>query len=99
MARFTQADLSELNQTFEQRTPQELIRWTCDVFGSRVAALSAMQKAGSVVCHMLHEMQLPMKVVFVDTGVMFDETLETRDRIAKEYGMEVVTLKPRLSMA
>jgi phosphoadenosine phosphosulfate reductase len=99
MARFTQADLIEINQTFEERTPQELIRWTCDVFGTRVAALSAMQKAGSVMCHMLREMGSSMKVVFVDTGVMFEETLETRDRIAREYGMEVVTLKPHQSMA
>ncbi len=99
MARFTQADLSELNQTFEERTPEELIRWTCEVFGTRVAALSAMQKAGSVICHMLHDLRQPMKIVFVDTGVHFEETLETRDRIAREYGLEVLTLKPRQSMA
>jgi phosphoadenosine phosphosulfate reductase len=99
MPRFTQADLTELNQNFEERTPEELIRWTCEVFGSRVAALSAMQKAGSVVCHMLHEMRLPVKVLFIDTGVLFQETLDTRDQIIKEYGTEVVTLKPRQSMA
>src|ERR1700677_1902851 len=99
MARFTQADLNQLNQTFEERTPQELIRWTCDVFGTRVAALSAMQKAGSVMCHMLHTMRSSMKVLFVDTGVMFEETLETRDRIAKEYGTQVITLNPKQSMA
>jgi phosphoadenosine phosphosulfate reductase len=99
MARFTQADLIQLNQTFEERTPQELIRWTREVFGSRVAALSAMQKAGSVLCHMVHELRLPLKVLFVDTGVMFDETLETRDRLAQEYGLDVVTLKPLLTMA
>jgi phosphoadenosine phosphosulfate reductase len=99
MARFTQADLIQLNQTFEERTPEELIRWTCEVFGSRVAALSAMQMAGSVVCHMLHTMRSSMKVLFVDTGVMFEETLETRDRIAKEYGTQVITLNPKQSMA
>ncbi len=94
MARLTQADLHEMNITFEQRTPQELLRWTQEVFGDRVAALSAMQKAGSVVCHMLRELQLPTKVLFVDTGVHFPETLLTRDRIAREYNLEVVTLSP-----
>jgi phosphoadenosine phosphosulfate reductase len=98
MARLTQADLHEMNQTFEERTPQELLRWTREVFGNRVAALSAMQKAGSVVCHMLRELQLPMKVVFVDTGVHFAETLHTRDRIASEYMLEIVTLTPALTM-
>jgi len=98
MARLTQADLVEMNQTFEERTPQELIRWTREVFGNRVAALSAMQKAGSVVCHMLRALNVPMKVLFVDTGVHFEETLATRDRILAEYGLEVVTLKPELTM-
>jgi phosphoadenosine phosphosulfate reductase len=99
MARLTQADLIELNQTFEVRSPQELIEWSREVFGTRVAALSAMQKAGTVICHMLSSMKIRMPVLFVDTGVLFEETLETRDRVAREYGLEVRTLKPSLSMA
>lgn len=99
MARLTQLDLIELNQTFEERTPEELLLWAREVFGSRVAALSAMQKAGTVICHMIRSHKLPMKVLFVDTGVLFDETLQTRDRIMQEYGLEVVTLKPTLTMA
>ena len=98
MARLTQADLIELNRTFEERTPDELLRWTHQVFGDRVAALSAMQMAGNVVAHMIHEMKLPIPVVFVDTGVLFQETLETRDRLMQEYGLEVITLRPQLTM-
>ena len=33
--------LAELNTTFENRTPQELIQWALEVFGTRLAALSA----------------------------------------------------------
>jgi len=98
MARLTQADLAELNTTFEERTPQELIAWARDVFGDRVAALSAMQRAGTVVCHMLHTMKVPIPVLFVDTGVLFQETLSTRDRVVSEYGLNVITLQPRQTM-
>lgn len=98
MARLTQADLMELNRTFEERTPVELIQWTLEIFGERVAALSSMQRAGNVICHILNRMDAPMKVLFVDTGVLFDETLQTRDRLAAEYGLEIVTLKPELTM-
>ena len=98
MARFTQADLIELNKAFEDRSPEELLRWTKVVFGERVVALTAMQMAGSVVCHMLSTMKLDMKVVFVDTGVNFQETLDTRDRLAREYGLDIITLHPRLTM-
>jgi phosphoadenosine phosphosulfate reductase len=98
MARLTQADLVDLNATFEGRTPQELIRWAKDVFGDRVAAISAMQQAGSVICHIISSLKIDMTVLFVDTGVMFAETLETRDRIRERYGLRIETLVPQQSM-
>lgn len=98
MARLTQADLVELNRTFEERTPVELIRWAHEIFDARLAAISAMQQAGSVLCHLMSQLELGLKVLFVDTGVNFPETLETRDRIAEEYGLQVITLMPELSM-
>jgi phosphoadenosine phosphosulfate reductase len=98
MARLTQGDLSELNKTFEERTPQELIQWGREIFGDRLAALSSMQRAGNVVCHMLHTLKLPVPVLFVDTGVLFQETLDTRDRLIQEYGLDILTLKPEKTM-
>jgi phosphoadenosine phosphosulfate reductase len=98
MARLSQIDLVDVNQTFEERTPQELLIWARETFGTRVAAISAMQRAGSVICHMLSQLGLEVPVLFVDTQVMFEETLETRDRIQREYGLDVRTLTPDMSM-
>jgi phosphoadenosine phosphosulfate reductase len=98
MARLTQADLADLNQTFEERTPQELIAWAKEIFGDRVASISAMQEAGAAVCHMIHTTGVDVPVIFVDTGVMFQETLDTRDRIRDEYGLNVISLHPELTM-
>ncbi len=99
MPRLSQADLVDMNKSFEERTPQELIEWGISIFGIRIAALSSMQRAGSVIAHMLHTMHVDVPILFVDTGVLFDETLATRDRIAGEYGLEVRTLRPKLTMA
>lgn len=98
MARLSQADLVDLNRTFEERTPQELLQWAREMFGDRLAALSSMQRAGSVICHMLQSIPVRMPVLFVDTGVLFEESLSTRDRIVEEYGLEVRTLMPEQSM-
>src|SRR4051812_22841309 len=98
MARLSQARLASLNKAFEERSPEELFRWAKETFGDRVAAISAMQQAGSVVCHMISRLKLDIPVVFVDTGVMFQETLDTRDRLAREYGLDIVTLHPKLTM-
>jgi phosphoadenosine phosphosulfate reductase len=98
-AQLRQSDLVDLNRTFEDRTPEELVRWAMEIFGDRLACLSAMQKAGNVLCHMLHAMQVPIDVLFVDTGVLFEETYITRDRIRDEYDLNIVTLQPDKSMA
>ena len=98
MARLSQADLVDLNHTFEQRTPQELLQWASQTFGDRVASISAMQKSGTVVCHMIYSSGADIPTLFVDTGVMFQETLDTRDRIIKEYGLNVISLHPELTM-
>ena len=99
MARLTNADLADLNRRFDDRTPHELLQWAHEVFGTRLSALSAMQEAGTVVCHMLSTLKLDVPVLFVDTGVNFPETIETRDRVASEYGLRVVSLLPELTMA
>lgn len=98
MARLTQADLNAINETFEERSPLELIQWAADIFGDRVAMLSAMQRAGSMVCHMIGHHKLNIPILFVDTGVNFQETLDTRDRLAGEYGLKIITLLPKLTM-
>jgi phosphoadenosine phosphosulfate reductase len=98
MARLTQSDLNELNRTFEDRSSADLLGWARDIFGERVAVLSAMQRAGSMVCHMLGELRLDIPVLFVDTGVNFQETLQTRDRLAEAYGLRMITLMPDQSM-
>ena len=98
MPRLLQADLIDLNRTFERRTPQELLQWAQEIFGDRLAALSSMQRAGSVICHMLQSIPVQVPVLFVDTGVLFEESLATRDRIIAEYGLEVLTLAPERTM-
>ena len=98
MARLSQARLQELNHTLNDRTPDELLHWAAETFGNRLAVISAMQMAGSVVCHMVSQLKLGIPVLFVDTGVNFQETLTTRDRIASEYGLTIHTLHPEMTM-
>ena len=98
MARLTQADLADLNTSFENSSPQDLIRWAKTTFGQRLGSLTSMQRAGNVVCHMLFDLKIDIPVLFVDTGVLFQETLDTRDLLIAKYGLNIVTLEPKLTM-
>jgi phosphoadenosine phosphosulfate reductase len=98
MASLTQADLADLNASMEGRSPEELLSWAKATFGARVAILSALQRAGCVVCHMTSTGKLGLDVLFVDTGVLFPETLATRDKVRQQYGLNIITLTPAATM-
>ena len=98
MPRLSQSDLAERNKAFESSEPQDLLQWAADTFSGRVAAISALQAAGSVVCHMIGPLGLDIPVLFVDTGVNFPETLATRDAIGESYGLDIRTLHPSQTM-
>ena len=98
--RIYRRDLENTNRRLETRSPIDVLAWAHATFGPRAAILSSMQRAGSVLCHMANAAGLAMDVVFVDTGVLHQETLETRDRLAKTHShLQVVTLSPERSFA
>jgi phosphoadenosine phosphosulfate reductase len=98
MAALSQAELADLNATMETRTPHELLTWAKSTFGGRVAILSALQRAGCTICHMAFAAKARLDVLFVDTGVLFPETLDTRDKVAAQYDLNIITLRPETSM-
>lgn len=87
-------DLESVNQSLEPKSPQEIVAWAGETFENRAALGHSMQKPGCVLCHMIYTLGLPMDVLFVDTQYHFIETLQTRDRLAEKYGLNIVTLKP-----
>jgi phosphoadenosine phosphosulfate reductase len=92
--------LEAINQRLESSSPLEILEWAAKTFGARAAILSSMQRSGSVLCHMADRAALRFDVVFVDTGVLHRETLETRDELAKSHThLKVVTLSPACTFA
>jgi phosphoadenosine phosphosulfate reductase len=93
--RITRADLEAANAKLETLSPSEILSWVHQTFGTRAAILSSMQRAGSVLCHMADRAGLGFDVLFVDTGVLHDQTLATRDQLARSHThLRVVTLVP-----
>lgn len=95
---FSQTDLVKINETLEQMSPQEVLRWAVDMFGSKRLALQAsMQNTSCVLMHMLSEIDREVEIIFVDTGAHFPETLALRDVYARRFRLNIVTYAPRLS--
>ena len=99
-ARFTRRKLEPVNARFEAQSPLDILRFAHATFGKSAAILCGMQRAGTALCHMADRAGLSFDVVFVDTGVMHQQTLETRDRLAETHPhLRVVTLHPEHTFA
>jgi len=81
----------------EGSTPQEILRWAFDRFGSRIAIASSM--ADGVLPHMAAQLRPGVPVLFLDTGYHFAETIGTRDAVADSYDVTLLTIQPRHTVA
>jgi phosphoadenosine phosphosulfate reductase len=98
--RITRQALSPLNARLEKRSPLEILGFAHATFGDRVAILCGMQRAGTALCHMADRAGLDFDVIFIDTGVMHEQTLQTRDELAKMHPrLRVITLSPARTFA
>lgn len=65
--------------------------------GRKMFASSSFQTQSIVLLHILSKTDPAIPVMFVNTGYLFSETIEYRDRIASEFKLNVVDLKPIVS--
>jgi phosphoadenosine phosphosulfate reductase len=81
----------------EGATPQDILQWAVERFGQRFAVASSM--GDGVLAHMVAKIQPGARVLFLDTGYHFAETLGTADAVAATLPIELIRVSPHLSIA
>ncbi len=61
-----------------------------DVFRNRVAVLSSFGAESAVLLHMVAQISRSVPIVFLNTGKLFEETLEYRDGLSERLGLSDV---------
>ena len=83
--------------------PADLLRWTAETFGPDFVVASNMQDAALVDLAVdtidRETVGGRVKVLFLDTGYHFAETLGTRDAVAQVYDVDIVNVTPEHSVA
>jgi phosphoadenosine phosphosulfate reductase len=64
-----------------------------------VCVTSSFQAEDMVVVHMVRQVLPNVPVIFLDTGYHFAETYEYRDRLAQDWGLNLVNVLPQLTVA
>jgi phosphoadenosine phosphosulfate reductase len=100
-ARELDADLERLatdaGRELENASAHDILRWAAGTFGDRFCVLSSMGDA--VVASLAAKAKPGVDVVFLDTGYHFAETLGVRDAVAAVYDVNVVSIKPEITVA
>jgi phosphoadenosine phosphosulfate reductase len=81
----------------EGATPQDILRWASDRFGQRFVITSSMGDA--VLTHLASTVSPGIRVLFLDTGYHFAETLGTADAVSTALPIDLVRVRPHLSVA
>ena len=87
----------EAGRTLEGATPQSILRWGAKHFGRSLCIAASM--ADAVMIHLASSVLEGVDIIFLDTGYHFEETLETRDRVAARYPITLHSIQPRQTVA
>jgi phosphoadenosine phosphosulfate reductase len=96
---FLNADeVHSLADQFESASPEAILGWSWQQYGGRAAIGTSFQGAGLVAIHHAVNAQIPLPVFSIDTGLLFAETLELKQRLEAFFGVSIESLVPELSL-
>ncbi|MEE8452198.1 MAG: phosphoadenylyl-sulfate reductase [Thermoguttaceae bacterium] len=83
------AALHRASLELEEASPEEIIRWAVERYHPKLTMATAFGPEGCLILSMLTKIEPSVYVFNLETGYQFQETLDTRDRIAEKYGIVV----------
>src|SRR5439155_4228660 len=81
----------------EGATPQDVLRWAFDRFGERFVVATSM--AECVLPHMAGQIRPGARVIFLDTGYHFSETIGTADAVESMLPISLMRIRPPQTVA
>jgi len=94
------AELAEWNQRFDRATPQELLAWAAERWGTgMVLSCSFGGGAGMVLLDMIAKVAPATPVLYIDTGLLFHETYELITQVRERYNVQLRAIHPARTVA
>jgi phosphoadenosine phosphosulfate reductase len=85
--------IKQLNASFEEAAPADIVRWALTESGlDRIAIASAFQVEGTCLIHLAVQVQPDVPILFLETGFHFAETLAFKERLTEQLRLNVVDL-------
>ena len=92
-------DLWEANEYFENAPPQEVLEWAMETYGGELALSASFGGSeGMALIDMISKITDEVTVLTIDTGFLFRETIEFREKVMRRYRLPLEVLRPELSV-
>ncbi len=89
MKKIDEAEIERLGLGFEKKTPQEIIRFALDKYGSRVSFASSFGAEDVAIIDMIAKIKPGARVFTLETGYLFPETHDVIKRIKEKYNIVI----------
>jgi phosophoadenylyl-sulfate reductase (thioredoxin)/thioredoxin-dependent adenylylsulfate APS reductase len=90
----TTIELTELNTQAENLRVEQIIELVLSMVGGNIIFTTSFGAEDQVLTHILAENKLPVDIITLDTGRLFNETLETFEKTIVRYGRIIKVLFP-----
>ena len=94
-----QSDFGPLNQHFAHEPFEELLNWSLNTFGDKLAMVTSFGPTGMVLLDHLAKINPGFRVITIDTDFLFEETYSLRERVQRRYPIQLEIRKTALTPA
>lgn len=98
LAKFDPEVIRRKAQEFESASLVEILAWCWETYGDRAGIGTSFQGAGLVAMHTAYSAGFRFPVFTIDTGLLFEETLDLKRRIEARLGLEIESLVPEATL-
>jgi phosphoadenosine phosphosulfate reductase len=89
--------IQQLQTTAEAWSPERVLRWSFETFGSSVAISSAFGAEGMVLIDIASRVSQNFRLFTLDTEFLFPETYNLMDQVEQKYGITIERVYSLLS--
>jgi phosphoadenosine phosphosulfate reductase len=83
----------------EGASPQEILEWAVETYGSGLALSASFGGGeGMALIDMISKITDEVTILTIDTGFLFKETIEFREKFMRRYKLPLEVLRPGLSI-
>jgi phosphoadenosine phosphosulfate reductase len=94
-AALSDEELIREGESLEAAPPERILAWAVERFGGRIAlSCSFGGDGGIVLAHMVSTLDPRIPILFLDTGLLFDETIAFRRNLASQLALDVIDVHP-----